>query len=64
MKQQKDIISILIKIAFAVIFFFIWGILIFYPNKLSPQFIIPNGCIFFSDIIRHYSKHEMASAKK
>ncbi len=46
MKQQKDIISILIKIAFAVIFFFIWGILIFYPNKLSPQFIIPNGCIF------------------
>lgn len=44
--QHKDIISVLIKIAFAMIFLFIWGILIFYKNTLSPRFIIPNRCIF------------------
>lgn len=46
MDQRKDIISILIKTALAIFFLFVWGILIFYPNTLSPDFIVPKGCIF------------------
>ena len=46
MNKQKDLVSSLIKILLVGAFLYVWGILFFYPNNLSPQFVLPNTYIF------------------
>lgn len=46
MNMQKDIISILIKILLSGTFLFVWGVLFFGSNDLSPEFLFPNTHIF------------------
>ena len=46
MNIQKDWISSLIKALLAGTFLYIWGILLFYQQEISPEFLIPNTYIF------------------
>lgn len=51
MNKQKDLVSLLIKILIVGAFLYVWGILFFYPDNLSPQFVLPNTYVFIGVFI-------------
>lgn len=49
--EQKDIVSSIIKILLASAFIYVWGLILFYPDNISPEFVIPNTYIFIGVFI-------------